>query len=406
MISIEHPYVQELISNLSYGLLPIPFIKTDEFALIVKATKEAILTARLNQEMKLYLVPDGISDSYSLGIITAFFDDHDEPLVLLTPIYANDELQSDLFRVLSQEVFNVYFFDENDREMMGVRVRVNNASQIYTALRKARFNQIDLDSVGKDLEAMGIWFGKRSASDDEAAFQLQFQNQLYPDDLLIINMNPEAYDFHGAQGNPAITSLERKEPGCFQERDLVALLKRSFPADAIFLNPIRLDTRKEFADVLCLTDEFMLVVQAKDSPNTEAILRRNIDRKKAAIRSHIEKAAQQLRGALSFVKEVEEIKIRTSNGEHSLNIQGRTILGLVVVRELFDDDYHTCSAPVLSTSRTCVLPCVLIDFPGLHLMTMHLQSPAYIMNRFIQLFEVGVENGQFPKPRFLNPLES
>src|SRR5690606_28110417 len=122
---------------------------------------------------------------------------------------------------------------------------------------------------------------------------------LYPDDLLVIDTNPEAYDFNGAEGNPAVTSLERQEPGAFQERDIVAFLKRAFPADAIFLNPVRLDTGREFSDVLCLTDDVLLVVQAKDSPNTEAALRRDINRKRAVIRSHIEKASLQLRGALS-----------------------------------------------------------------------------------------------------------
>lgn len=388
---------------MGYGLLPLHFVGTDKFALIVKTTKEAILTARLNQEMKLYLVPDGAKEVCSLGLITAFFDDYDEPLVLFTPMYTGDQLQSDLIGVLSQPAFDVFFFDENRREIMGVRVRVNNAAQVLTALQQARFKRLKLESVGKDLEAMGSWFGSRSEMDDAAAFQLQFEGDLYPDDLLFIDTNPEAYDFNGAEGNPAVTSLERREPGAFQERDIVAFLKRAFPADAIFLNPVRLDTGREFSDVLCLTDDILLVVQAKDSPNTEATLRRDINRKRAVIRSHIEKAAQQLRGALSFAKELNELKVSTSSGDHSLNIRGRAICGLVVVRELFDDDYRSCSAAVLSASRECALPCVLTDFSALHMMTMHLKSPARIMNGLVQLYEFGVENGEYPKPRFLGP---
>jgi len=388
---------------MGYGLLPLHFVGTDRFALIVKTTKEAILTARLNQEMKLYLVPDGAKGACSLGLITAFFDDHDEPLVLFTPMYTDDQLQIDLVGVLSQPAFDLFFFDENHREMMGVRVRVNNAPQVLTALQQARFKKLKLECVGNDLEAMGAWFGSRSEVDDVAAFQLQFEGNLYPDDLTVIDTNPEAYDFNGAEGSPAVTSLERQEPGAFQERDIVAFLKRAFPADAIFLNPVRLDTGREFSDVLCLTDDILLVVQAKDSPNTEATLRRDINRKRAVIRSHIEKAAQQLRGALSFAKELDELKISTSSGDHSLNIRGRAICGMVVVRELFDDDYRNCSAPVLSASRECALPCVLTDFSALHMMTMHLKSPARIMNGLVQLCEFGVENGEFPKPRFLGP---
>jgi len=403
MISIEHPSIRKAAADLGYGLLPIHFTGTDKFALIVKAPKEAILTARMNQEMRLYLVPDLSRESYSLGIITAFFDDHDEPLVLFTPMYMGDQLQSDLTRVLSQEAFEVFFFDENHREMMGVQVRLENADRVRATLKREHFNEFDLDRVGNDLEAMGAWFGKRSTPDDEAAFQLRFEKKLYPDDLVVIDANSDAYDFHGAEGNPAVTSLERQEPGAFQERDIVGLLKRAFPAEAIFLNPIRLDNENEFADVLCLTDEFMLVVQAKDSPNTEATLRRRIDRKRSVIRSHIEKAARQLRGALSFAKGLDELKVSTSGGEHTLNIQGRVTCGLVVVRELFDDEYRGCSAPVLAAAKESTSPCVLTDFSALHMMTMHLKSPVRLMNGFFQLFEVGVENGEFPKPRFLGP---
>lgn len=198
MISIEHPSIRSAVANMGYGLLPLHFVGTDKFALIVKTTKEAILTARLNQELKLYLVPDGAKGTCSLGLITAFFDDHDEPLVLFTPMYTGDQLQSDLVGVLSQAAFDVFFFDENHREMMGVRVRVNNAAQVLKALQQVRFKELKLESVGKDLEAMGAWFGRRSELDDAAAFQLQFEEKLYPDDLLVIDTNPEAYDFHGA----------------------------------------------------------------------------------------------------------------------------------------------------------------------------------------------------------------
>ncbi|MBK8161802.1 MAG: hypothetical protein IPK65_01215 [Gammaproteobacteria bacterium] len=405
MITIEHPSIRKSVADLGYGLLPVFFRETEKYALIVKAPKEAILTARINQEMSLYLVPDGSRRSHSLGIITAFYDDHDEPLVLFTPMYSGNQLQIDIGRVLNQDAFEVFFFDENHREMMGVRVRVNDSAKVRAKLEQQDFNDLVLDQVGNDLEAMRAWFGMRSTSDDDAAFVLRFEDRLYPDDLVFIDANPNAYDFHGAEGSPAYTSLERREPGGFQERDIVGLLKRSFPASSIYLNPIRLDSGKEYADILCLTDEIMLVVQGKDSPNTEASLRRSIERKRSVIRAHIGKASQQLRGALSFAKGLgpNALKVGTSDSEHSLNIHGRLTCGLVVVRELLDDDYRACSTPVLNISIECELPCVLTDYSALHMMTMHLTSPARLMSGFLQLFDVGVENGEFPKPRFLGP---
>jgi hypothetical protein len=38
--------------------------------------------------------------------MTAFFDDHDEPLVLFTPLYAGDDMFRDLAGALSQDSFD------------------------------------------------------------------------------------------------------------------------------------------------------------------------------------------------------------------------------------------------------------------------------------------------------------
>jgi hypothetical protein len=69
------------------------------FSLLIKATKEAILAARLNQHIKIYLVPDEGTTSGCLGFITAFFDDHDDPIVLLSPLCIGDALLTDRIAV-------------------------------------------------------------------------------------------------------------------------------------------------------------------------------------------------------------------------------------------------------------------------------------------------------------------
>jgi acetyl esterase/lipase len=60
----------------------------DIFAPVLRAprsswtNKEAILTARLNRQIKVYLIPDVHTPGRANGFITAFFDDHDEPMVV------------------------------------------------------------------------------------------------------------------------------------------------------------------------------------------------------------------------------------------------------------------------------------------------------------------------------------
>ncbi len=399
MFSLDHPEILSHLGQLIYGFQPVQF-PDGRFSLIIKAGKEFILTARINDGFKIYLVPDMDVPGQSLGFMTAFFDDHDEPLVLFTPLYAGDDMLRDLVGALGQDSFDLFFFDEHDRELMGTRSHVRDIARFRTAIAETRFPTLDIDDLAATYEAMGGWFGLRTAEDDDGAFVVELGERLYADDMVIIDARDDAYDFQGSDGLVMMTSLERDEPGAFQERDIVTLLRRAFPGEAIFLNPMREDSGTELTDVLVVTDEVVLVVQAKDSPNTEASLRRSIDRKRAVIRSHIDKGAKQLRGALTHILERDSLDLRTPDGPRTVDVADRAIVGLVVVREMFDDDYKACSVPVLAVAGACEQPCVLLDYAALHLMALRLSSPARLINGLYQMFAMAMEHGEFPKPRF------
>ena len=399
MFSIDHPEILSHLGQLIYGFQPVQF-PDGRFCLIIKAGKEFILTARVNNGFKIYLVPDLAVPDRSLGFMTAFFDDHDEPLVLFSPLYAGDDMLRDLAGALSQVSFDLFFFDEHDRELMGIRASVRDVAHFRTAMAETQFPKVDMNDLATTYEAMGHWFGLRTAEDDGRAFAVDLGERLYADDLVIIDTRDDAYDFQGADGLVMMTSLERDEPGAFQERDIVALLRRTFPGEAIYLNPMREDSGTELADVLVVTGEVVLLVQAKDSPNTEASLRRSINRKRAVIRSHIDKGAKQLQGALTHILERESIVLRTPSGPRTIDVADRAVVGIVVVREMFDDDYKACSAPVLAVANACEQRCVLLDYAALHLMALRLASPSRLINGFYQMFAVAMEHGEFPKPRF------
>ena len=74
---------------------------------------------------------------------------------------------------------------------------------------------------------------------------------------------------------PRIQSLEREEPGEFQEQEVARLLWRVFPWTSVIVNPVRVDTGRELCDILVTQPDSILIIQAKDSPNTEASLRRS-----------------------------------------------------------------------------------------------------------------------------------
>lgn len=409
MFSLDYPHALPQIKTLAYGYKPMQFAD-GSYCLIIKANKEIILTARANNSFKIYVIPDVESPGRALGFISAFFDNPDEPLALFTPLYADDDFLHDLGGALSQNIFDLYFFDEHNRELMGTCAHVADVERFRKTLSSTSFPAYGQKEIHATLAAMTSWYGLRNDSHDLLAFDVLLERRLYPDDFVIldlrniesqnIGLGGEDYDFKVLEGQINLTSLERKEPGAFQERDIAALLRRCFSGYKVFLNPVRDDTGKELCDILVVSENVLLLVQAKDSPNTEASLRRSIERKKAVIRGHIEKGSRQLRGAIAHVIGLDRIVLRNSSGPKPIDIRGRHIFGLIVVREMFDDDFRSCSTPVLTVSEETQQPCVLIDYAALHTMALYLPSEEKFLGGLMQIFETALKYGEFPKPRF------
>lgn len=181
------------------------------------------------------------------------------------------------------------------------------------------------------------------------------------------------------------------------------MLGRVFDEQCIYLNPIRDDTGKELTDVLIAADDAMLFIQAKGSLNSEAALRRTVERKRAATRAHVHKAARQLRGAMSYGATTKTLATRTTDGPAILPTGDRLFWGLVVVREMFDDNYAACSASVLGLVESLGFPAILLDYSSLHVLVQNLLTPARFTKGLGTMFETAIQNQRFPKPVFLGP---
>jgi hypothetical protein len=72
LLSIDHPELLPHLKTLSYGLQPVFFRKENRYSLVLKVTKEMILTARVQGEFKVYLLSDGTGPGSHQGFITAF----------------------------------------------------------------------------------------------------------------------------------------------------------------------------------------------------------------------------------------------------------------------------------------------------------------------------------------------
>ena len=397
MLSVEHPSLLSALRQFRYGLMPVFVGPTSTGAIIFKLPKEAILAARLKNEIKVYLLSDGRDPASHLGLVTAFFEDDDEPLVIATMLFSGDDLLTDVVSVLSEPEFNLYFFDEHNREWMGVRAINSDMDRCRRELATSTFTPCSMATYVDLTNRLHQRFAVRDEEDDRAAFTLTFGERLYPDDLVILDVRPEAHQFREAQSHPAIAQLIREMPGPSRERDIAVLLSRVFPAESIHLNPFRADTARELTDVMVVTDREILFVEAKDSPNTAISLSRSLERKRQAVQKHIEKATKQLRGALSYAQHRRGVTIQTTNGPVTVPLDGRQLLGLVVVSEMFDDNQFANSEPLLDLVDNLRLPVMLIDYAGLHTITLNLRTPEGFVDALHNLFDVAIEHRRFPR---------
>ena len=339
MLSILHPTIIASVLEYPGGLMPVRHAGTGKLLLILKIHKEYILAARIHGGFSFYLAPLPSSSGLTVALATAFFDDSDEPLLVRTPLF-NEPLGNELLELLTYDKFEVYFFDEHGREWMGHYASLHDGGSVLTtgvAFDLLTYHPRTVDSV---YEALDIWFGNRTADDDTRALRVTFTEEISPSDIFIQNSLPEHHDYHGS-GGYSYSLLERSNPGYFQERDIVAGLKRSFPGKRIALNPMRRDTGKEFVDVMAWNDTHLILVQAKDSPNTEASLSRSINRKRRTSQSQIEKGVKQAKGAVAYVRDHPKLELLIDKIDFDLQVDDKKIISMVVVQEMFTDEGET-----------------------------------------------------------------
>ena len=376
-LTVTHPEIADVIADYPGGLLPIRGRDDSRMIMVVKTATEMPQTARLRRGFRFYLVPVHAGEVATYGLATAFFDDSDEPLVIRTPLFDEQDTR-DLLLLLSSDIFYVHFFDEHNRELLGFRAEYPNAHLFRLCSKTVRFVSPTLERARQVLDEMQFWFSTRSSSDDAAAFTIHLRERLFPDNLA------EHVD----------------NPGESNEPDIATALHRSFSRDDVFTNPIRADSGREFVDVLVRTGKTLLLIQAKDSPSTESALTRKITRKMDIAAKHVRRATRQLKGSINRLQSGDPIDIITDGKSLSVSMSGRDVFGLVIVNELFDPDRPACSSPVLDVFNDTGIPCLLLDHSDFQQLTFFRTSEESFVGTLWEIFSVAREHGMFPRTRF------
>ena len=376
--SVSHPAVPQMPADFKVGLLPTRDTASYRMILIVKAMREIAATARLRKFFRFYLVPLRAGDVDTFGLISAFFDNPDEPLIVRTPLF-DDELAPEFVQILSSDSFDIHFYDEHNRKLIGFRAKNPDATRFRHFVNTIQFVPDTLEFARQFVDDMILWFGTRSTAEDDASLRIDLLETLPPDNL---------------------SEQSQTSPGDLNEPDIEMCLHRAFNHDKVYRNPLRADDRREFVDVLVATNRTVLLIQAKDSPVTEAALGRTIDRKQATTYKHVRKAAAQLKGSINHLRSDSSIDIIADGQPCELHMSGREVFGLVIVKELFDPERSACSRPVLSVLEETDVPCLLLDYAEFQELTFFRPTEESLVGTLKQMFAAAREHGLFPRSRF------
>ena len=376
--SNAYPLASRTPLDFKSGLLPAREAGSSRMIFIVKAMSEIAATARLRKFFRFYLVPQRVGDVDTFSLVSAFFDDSDEPFAIRTPLF-EDELVRDYLQVLSSESFDIYFFDEHNRMLIGFRAENPDAARFRHFVSTVRFVPATLEFARQFDDQMIRWFRARSTAEDDTSLRINLLEMLTPDYL---------------------SEQDEDAPGDLNERDIEMALHRAFNIDRVYRNPERADDGREFVDVLVATDDTILLIQAKNSPVTDASLDRTIDRKIATAKNHLKEAAAQLKGSINHLQSDSSIEIVTNEHHWELSMSGRDVFGLVIVKELFDPERPDYSRRVLSVSEKTAVPCLLLDYMEFQELTYFRPSEESLVNTFKQLFVFACEHDVFLRSRF------
>jgi hypothetical protein len=395
MLTILQPHLLATVRSFPAGLQVLNPEDAERPILIVKGMKEAILAARVNRGFAVYVAPVTVDGAPSIALITAFFDVPDEPMVMRSPLFAEDFHSRSLVTLLSADEIDVHFFDEHSRELLAYRATLSVPKATRDRIESTQFGPYS-DSWRAVDDQMQEWFAERTDADDQGAIRVLFVEALMPEDIVVLDGAGVESAYFGAI-RVASSVLVRHEPGPMQEHDIALLLQRIFPPEQIIRGPLRVHDREEMADLLVITEESIIFIQAKDSPNTEQVLANPLSRKRATALKSLEKALAQLRGAIRYAKREEPLGVLIAGQEMKVPITGLRWRAIAVVKELFNDEYGSYSPPVLQLSAETGVPSVALDYAELNMYTANLTSEASFIEAIDTVYRMAQERGQLPR---------
>jgi hypothetical protein len=400
-ISITHPEIIPLIRELPVGLIPVALGNKETGKLIFKAPKEVLLSAKLNMGFRIYVIPVLTCAGQYLAFATAFFDNPIDPIFIKTVWFERSEFRYAVDVLLSSS-FEVHFFNEIDQEILAYEasVCVDDVSRNYLSKYDSEAFNFPL-TTEIQIEAysgLNSWLAVRTVEHDRAALNVKFSRPLFDEGLQIFDLKSQKLEQHGNLGSKV--ELERPEPGPFQEWEIVQLLCRVFRPEEVYVNPSKASDGLELTDVLVIADDVILLLQAKDRPNIPEVIQQSIDRKRKAAKHALTKACRQMKGAIRHAKSQDALDFIVNGTRRVVQLNGRTMLGLIILQEMFDDDYENYSQLVFKLCDETNILMIAMDYSELNQYTCRLRRPADFINALKNMCNHARKSGRYSRAWF------
>lgn len=387
------------IQQMPGGILPLCLEDEECPIFVVKVPKEYILAAKIKASFKIYLAPVLIDNQKTSGLVTAFFDDEDEPLIVKTPLFL-DDFSITLFESLRNETLNVHFFDELSRERLIYRAQAAIPDETQHKFDEMNLLDFSFSRVREMMDGIEAFFGSRTALEDARAISVSLNESVYGEGVFIQDIRPEHHSYHGSRGF-SHTTLEREESGSYQEEDIIQCLLLVFSPDQIYLSPKRIHDEEEMCDILVVTDTKLLIIQAKDSPNIERVSRQKLSRKRNNVLGALKKAVGQVKGAVGYYRRIADRLEFIIDGERcSIDTKRLEAKALIVVKELFNDQYSEYSPLLLDVYSGKAVPCIALDYPDFFQFCSHLQNEDAFFDAYNTVMDHAAKHGEYPRLRF------
>lgn len=394
-LTISYPEIIPIVQSFASGIYA-PLIGGKP-CLIVKCSKEMILAAQIKRQFSIYLAKVRLNNfEFGYAVITAVFDEGPSPLIITTPLIKDEQHTLELIELFKSDNFQVFFFDFNDRELLSCEAHIS-ANTLTNRIRNYRLSKTGHEKAV--IDCANVWFSGSGKTDDERATKVILGKNLFRDDFVIIDVSTDTDGVFGAKP-VSISSLVREEPGQYQEHDIVLALRRTYRSDQIYLNPIKEIDGEEFTDVLVMGEQAILLIQAKDSPNTQKTIDSTLDRKRRKSTSQLQGGINQLKGAISFVRNDPKLRFSLNKDPVEIDVSGKPIFSVVVVKELFDDMYAEYSKIVFDHVEKTRVNTVFFDFAEFNKMTLYCKSEELFLGAVEQILDAAVSQKKFPRLRY------